>query len=232
MFIGILFSVIVSASVSMFSFLTFAVRPRELTSGQRAFVIFWFLMGFVWLATAVADFLSYADRRDLSLKATYVLQIFVGASLIAAAYFLATYVLNAWRRKEIAWAYGIAYCFFLITLFTFEVRPRGESFFSTQNISPDTTLFIFIGMFIPLWVGSLILLVRAIRDQKISIEGGRTFYIFSALSLLILGIAGAPDEIGFVAGWAVTASRLASMVAAITAYAATLSLHDSKELIV
>lgn len=236
MFVGILFSVLVSVSTGIFSTLAYfagrGVNSRFQNAGSGAFAIFWLLMGFVWYFTAIADFFSYLEMRYFALQATYALQVFVGASLIAAAYYLNDQVLNKWRKNAVVVLYVMAYFFFLVTLFTFKLEPHADSFFSAQNISPDSTLFIFTGMFMPLWFLAVVLFFRILKHGARYEKPLRNFLLFSSISLILIGTAGSLDELGIVSGWVVTFSRLISLISAIVAYASVLALHEPKELVV
>lgn len=236
MFIGILFTVLVSVSIGTFGLLAFfgagKANPEFKKTRVLSFSLFWLFMALVWYLTAISDFFAYLELQFLALISTYTLQTFVGASLVIILYFLNQTVMEG-RNKE--WYLGIyifLYALFLINLYIHGLRPRSEDFFTSQITSPEQALLIFTAMFIPLFVLALRLFFRTLASkEKVERPAGQ-FFLLSSLSLILLGIGGAPDEIGIVTSWLVTASRLLSLISAILAYLAVLALQESEELVI
>lgn len=236
MFVGILFTGLVSLSVGLFGMLAFAMRGavNQKYRGDipQSFAIFWFLMSLVWFCTALTDFSGYFKLYHFSLLFTYVLQICVGASLIAAAYFLDLAAFDARKKRWVVGAYSLLYTLFLLTLFQYGVQPRPEDFFASQVTSSGPVLFMFTVMFLPLWIAALWFCFRTLVRKHQFAPALYRFYLFSSLSLIVLGAAGSLDETGIVRGWAVTAARLVTLVSAVFAYLAITALQESEELVI
>jgi len=236
MFVGILFTVIISLSIGMFSTLVWrrrgTVNYRFSSPGIQAFALFWLTMSVVWYIIAAIDFLGYLGRRDISLPLTYIMQAFVGFSLVVASYFLYQTLFPAERPRFILFIYGILYFVFLATLFVYDVQLRPDSFFASQIIVSDATRFIFVASVIPLLVASAVLFILYYGGIRRPERAVRRFYILSGLSLVFLGVAGSIDEIGLVWDWMVTATRLITLISAISGYVSLAALQESDELVI
>lgn len=236
MFIGILFTVLVSLAIGTFSLLTFTgfwrVKERFSSMHVYCFCLFWLGMSVVWFLTATTDLFGYMGKRWIAIGITYVLQVFVGASLVVIAHYLNSVVSKGRLRRTAIVIYGFLYILFLCALFWFRVKPQTENFFTNQVTSPPEALVIFMIMFVPLWVAALWLFIRTVLHKTTLVPDVYYHYFFVSLSLLMLGIAGSIDELGFVKGALVTSSRLVSLVAAIFARLAVSALHESDELVV
>ena len=236
MFVGILFTVIVSISIGTFSTLAFfearRIGSRFLEAHVFSFGLFWLLMSFVWYLTAVSDFFRYLALHSISIAATYTLQIFVGASLVVIVHFLNEIIFHGWRRNFFIGVYVLLYAVFLATLFIYPIRPKSENFFASQITSSLPTLIMFTVMFFPLWFFALRLFMQTFVRRHILDQSLYRFYICASLSLVMLGAAGSLDETGVIAGWVITASRLISLIAAILAYVGISALHESDELVI
>lgn len=236
MFVGILFAVIVSLSISVFALLAFLAQRHANPSFWKPhyffFGLFWLGMSVVWALIALSDFFSYLDLRYVSVFLTYVFQVFIGASLVSIAYFLN---ISALKRhiKKIWTAYFLAaYFLFLLSLVQYHLTLRPTNFFINQITTSPQTLTLFVAMVVPLYTAAFILLARLIRIRHTIDRPTYTFHMLACVSLLLLGIAGSLDEMGLVYGWIVTASRLVSLMSAIAAYIGTLALHEPDELVI
>lgn len=236
MLIGILFTVLVSFTISLFGFLAFVklftANPRFRSRSAWSFAFFWFVMSSVWLCIAVADFLAYEGALSLAIIAVYILQVLVGASLVIAAFFLRVSLPPPHHTRVWLGIYIILYTFFLGSLFWYKLHPRPGNFFAHQFISPSETLVLYGVMFAPLFVWALRLALRALVAGISDEHSTRRFHLFAGLSLVILGIGGSVDEIGIAFGWIVPASRLVSLVASIFAYVALSALQEPDELVI
>lgn len=236
MFVGILFTVVVSLVVAAFSVLTFThyrnVRSEFAASAPLAFALFWLGMSVVWFLTALSDFFTYLDMRYISFFLTYCLQLFVGGSLIAALYFLHSALLKGRGRIIFVSIYVLLYVVFVSNLFWYGVRIHPENFFSNQITSPEQALAVFVMMFVPLWILAFGLFFKTLAQRKRLDPLLYRFYLLSSLSLIILGIAGSADEVAIVTGPIVTASRLVSLVSAICAFFAISALTEPEDLII
>ncbi|MEK7576739.1 MAG: hypothetical protein AAB482_03540 [Patescibacteria group bacterium] len=236
MFVGILFSGLVSLVIAIFSVLTFTshYKADSRYAGQSvlSFSFFWFGMAFVWLIIASMDFFRYFKIQEAAIVGTYCSQALIGASLVVAAYFMQETIFIKRRRKTALMVYGIWYALFLASLFTFKVQPQPANYFAAQIISSPVTLSLFTIGFFPLWIGAIVLFVRSILNKKLLAEPLCRAQMLMGLSLILLGIAGAIDETGIVYGWMVTAARLVTLIASIVAYSSVNGLRKQDEMII
>jgi hypothetical protein len=238
MFVGILFTAVVSFAIAFFSIWIF-FSERFAPSGRRtdatgAFALFWLGMGCAWITTAAIDIFGYLALPTLSIISTYALQVWVGGALIAAALFFNSVLFGSRYRRAWLVLYSVLYLLFLATLFGYGVRPSGTNFFVYQIVSAGPALTFFIIMVVPLWLFSAALFVKLLRGkwaQTLSSRNWR-FFFFASVAFIAIGTAGSADEMGLISGWLVTASRLISLIAAIVAYIASLALHESDELVI
>jgi len=236
MFVGILFAVIVSLSISVFSLLAFLAQRHANPSFWKPhyffFGLFWLGMSVVWALIATSDFFTYLELRYVSVFLTYVFQVFIGASLVSVAYFLNISALRRHIKKIWAAYFLMAYFLFLLSLVQYHLTLRPTNFFINQIVTSQQTRAIFVIMVVPLYTAAFILLARFVRLRHTIDRPTYTFHVFACVSLLLLGVAGSVDEIGVISGWIVTASRLVSLVSAIAAYIGTLALHEPDELVI
>jgi len=237
MLVGILFTVIVSLAIGTFSALAWTsrrkVNPRYHTPAVPAFALFWLLMSCVWYLVAFIDFFGYMGRIDIASFLIYVMQVFVGFSLIVASRAI-------WRMLDIptrgvetviTLVYTALFSAFLWSLFYYGVYPQPESFFVSQIVTAPVTIALFTVSFLPLWFAGLFLVGRHIlaKGEK---SPSRRFLFIGALALIFLGISGFFDETGIVVDWAVTAVRLVTLVGSIFAYSAVVALQEPDELVI
>lgn len=234
MFVGILFTMLVSSVIGTFSFLTFwnayHARPEYTSKPITAYAYFWLGMAGTWFATAGIDFFQYLHERQMAIVCTYILQIFVGASLVAAAYFFAGKLLPTRFDVFASAIYTLWYVCFLISLFWYRVTPQPENYFVGQILTSSVTIMLFVGAFTPLWVGAWILLVRSFRRVSANERSMRRFALLAALSFILIGASGFVDEVGLVYSWMVTVARLCTLVASIVAFASTWDFRHGSEL--
>jgi hypothetical protein len=188
-------------------------------------------MAGTWYATATIDFFQYLGKTVYAITTTYILQIFVGASLVAAAYFFSEVLFGRRWRVFILGVYGVWYALFLISLVWYQVVPQPGSFFIEQILSSRTTLFLFKVGFLPLWIGAIILFVRSIIYNDIVTDPVRRFQMLASLALILVGAAGYVDETGLVTGWVITAVRLVTLVASILAFSGMSGLREPEDMI-
>lgn len=233
---GILFSVIVSLAVSVLSFAVFikgrTINKRFGGTGPKSFAFFWFMMAVVWFVIAISDFFAYRNVLSISIVGIYTLQIFVGASLIFALYFLRKSLAPLGNINVFLVPYVLLYGVFLYTLYTYPLHQRRGDFFANQITSSNQTLLLYVIMFTPLFIWSWQLLLRTAREKIHTNVPPDRFYLFGSLSLIVLGVAGSLDEIGIVFGWIMTISRLVTLVSAIFAFVAISALQEPDELVV
>ncbi len=235
MLAGILFTVLVSVAIGTFSaFIFFArsnVNPRYKRKWLFPYALFWCVMGIVWYVLAIADFLSYVGRKDLAEIIVYIMQIFIGLSLVVIASYFNKAFFPRVPAMLIYLLYGAGYIAFVVSLFIFSIDIRPNSFFASQIITSDTTIKIFTVQFAPLlciaFFGLFMAFVARSEDAHI-----RRFEILSNLSFILLGISGFLDETGVVTDWYVTASRLITLISAILAYFAITALQEPDELVI
>ncbi|MSR76292.1 MAG: hypothetical protein EXS68_01730 [Candidatus Ryanbacteria bacterium] len=235
MLVGILFSVLVSIAIGSFSVLTFLTRYRVNPRYERkelfSFALFWYVMGVVWYLLAGADFFGYIERKDLATMIIYIMQFFVGFSLVVAAHHFRQALFPNLSAMLIHFLYGLGYIAFLISLVLYPIDIRPESFFTSQIITSDTTTFIFTMLFIPLLVAAIYGLVKAFRARGADFSG-RRFALLANSSFILLGITGFLDETGVITDWHVTVSRLITLISAILAYFAIAALQEPDELVI
>ena len=177
-------------------------------------------------------FFRYLRFQQVAIIVTYCLQIFIGASLVIGAYFVQEVLSEGRKRKTVLVVYGIWYLFFLVSLFFYKVELQPENYFAAQIISSPATLGLFIVGFFPLWAGAVVLFVRSIKNKAKLPEPVRHSYLFMAVSLILIGLAGALDETGIVYGWMVTVMRLITLISSIVAYTALSGLRKPDEMVI
>ncbi|MEK7643057.1 MAG: hypothetical protein AAB372_01235 [Patescibacteria group bacterium] len=244
MFIGILLNVLVSFSVGIVSFLVYrSSRIVEIDYEilpLRSFGLFWFFMSAVWVLIASMDFLSYLTGETALPEAfvfapiimAYAFQVFVGLSVVMIARFIYITAIGQKGLTSFMYGYWALYGIFLLALFTYGVQPWTRNFFARQITSPNEALIVFVAMFTPLWLLGIKLFFETFYRRTGIQKQVANFLLFSSASLLLVGVAGLLDEAGLVYGWAVTAARLGSLVAAVLSYIGVFALHNPKELVV
>ncbi|MEK7150759.1 MAG: hypothetical protein AAB783_01000 [Patescibacteria group bacterium] len=236
MFVGILFTFLVSFVIGVFSLLTFRsyykINSRYASQAVNSFALFWLGMAGSWFSIACMDFFRYLGFQQVAVIGTYCLQIFIGASIVVGADFIQVVLFAGQKRKIALTVYGIWYLFFLVSLFFYKVEPQPENYFAAQILSSPATLGLFIVGSFPLWVGAVVLFVRSIKNKIKLPEPVRHSYLFMAVSLILVGLAGALDETGIVYGWMVTVMRLITLVSSIVAYTALGGLRKPDEMVI
>lgn len=236
MFVGILFTVVVSLVIGTFSALTFfahyRVNPRFAAQSITAYALFWLGMAGTWYATAGVDFFQYLGELPAAIIMTYTLQVFVGASLVVVAYFFEEALFASRRRTSVLVVYGAWCVLFLISLFWYRVHPQSESFFVGQILPSWATILLFSIAFIPLWLGAIALFLRSTVRTIGPPDPMRRFHVLASIALILIGIAGALDEMGIVRGWMVTAARLVTLVASIIAFTGMNGLWEPDDKVV
>lgn len=235
MLVGILFSVLVSITIATFSVLTFLARyhinPRNERAGLFSYTLFWYVMGIVWYLLAGADFFGYIERKDLATVIIYIMQFFIGFSLVVVSQYFRQVLFPNISAILVHILYGLGYIVFLVSLVLFPIDIRPDSFFASQIITSDTTTFIFTMLFIPLLGASVYAFFKALRADD-SDPLGRRFALLANTSFILLGITGFLDETGVVTDWHVTVSRLVTLISAIFAYFAITALQEPDELVI
>lgn len=236
MFVGILFTVMVSLVIGLFSTLTFYMRSsvnRQFAGPEtKLFAYFWLAMAAVWYTTAVVDLFRYIGEDTIAIGAVYILQIFVGLVLVIAAHYFEFTLFKGQKRMLVSVCYGFFYAFFLFSLFRFGAQVKPESFFIAQTLSSRPTLIIFAIGFLPLWIAAVYDFFRTVTHRIARDASRQQFHILGSLAFILIGIAGSLDEMGIVSGWMVTAARLVTLVAAILAYFSISSLSEPEEMVV
>ncbi|MEK7630682.1 MAG: hypothetical protein AAB417_01475 [Patescibacteria group bacterium] len=235
MLVGILFSVLVSIAIGSFSVMVFLARyrinPRHERKEFLSYALFWYMMGVVWYLLAGADFFGYIERKDLATVIIYIMQFFVGFSLVVVAQYFRQALFPNLSATLIHVLYGLGYTAFLVSLVLFPIDIRPDSFFASQIITSDTTTFIFTMLFIPLFAASIYGLFKAFRAHEVD-PLARRFALLANSSFVLLGITGFLDETGVVTDWYVTVSRLITLISAILAYFAIIALQEPDELVI
>ena len=236
MFVGMLFTVIVSLVIGFFSLLaafnSYYANPKRATQAVTGFGLFWAGMAGTWFATASLDLFWYLGYPSFAITSTYVLQTFVGVSLVAAAYFFSVYLLSRRARIPALVIYGFWYIAFLSSLFWYRVVPQPDSFFVGQILTANETIMLFMGAFLPLWTSAFILFAQSIRKGRRVHDGSHVFPLFASLAFILVGLGGSVDEIGIVYGWMVTAARLVTLIASIVAFTASSTLREPDEMVI
>jgi|GEM_PF-4320334 len=235
MLVGILFTVLVSIAIGTFSVLAFLARyrinPRHERSGLFTYALFWYVMGIVWYLLAGVDFFGYIERKDLASVMIYIMQFFIGFSLVVVAHHFRQALFPRIPASMVHVIYGAGYAAFLVSLFLYPVIVRPDSFFVSQIITSNMTTLIFTIMFVPLFLAAIYGFFRSLRVRDTD-PLGRRFELLANLSFMLLGITGFLDETGLVTDWYVTASRLITLISAILAYFAVTALQEPDELVI
>ncbi|MEK7649721.1 MAG: hypothetical protein AAB367_02050 [Patescibacteria group bacterium] len=235
MLVGILFTVLVSIVIGTFSVLTFLARyhinPRYEHKGLFSYALFWYVMGIVWYLLAGADFFGYIERKDLAEVMIYIMQFFIGFSLVVVAHYFRQALFPRIPAMFVIMLYGFGYLAFLVSLFLYPIDIRPDSFFVSQIITSDVTTFIFTVLFVPLFAASLYGFFKTLRTRDTDPLAHR-FTLLANFSFILLGITGFLDETGFVTDWYVTVSRLVTLVSVILAYFAIIALQEPDELVI
>lgn len=236
MLIGILFSVVVSLSIAVFSLLAFLAQRHANPSFWRPhyffFGLFWLGMSIVWGLISVGDFFAYLDLRYISIITTYIFQVFIGASIVSIAYFLNVAALQRKFKKIWTIFFVVAYILFLLSLARYRLTIHTTNFFTNQITTSSQTLTLYGAMVVPAYIAAFLLFFNIIRLRHVTDRPVYYFHVFASISLLLLGVAGSLDEMGILISWLVTASRLVSLTSAIFAYIGTLALHEPDELVI
>jgi len=182
--------------------------------------------------TGMVGLLRYFFYEEAAVSFTYVLQIFLGFALVAGGAFSEEAFLAGKRRAFVITLYMGFYVLFLYALFAYGVYSPAEQFFANHITTSVEHQIIFVVMFVPIWISAVLLYIRCPQNKKELDIRYYSFYRSALLSLILLGLAGGIDELGFVQDWMVTAARLGSLIAVLVASASLTALQDSEELVI
>lgn len=233
--IGNILTVIVSFGVGIIGscvyFFSLAVNEKYKRASVRSFAHFWLFMSGVWYFTGVANLIRFLGYQSYSLYFVYVLQFFLGISMIFGALFVDEALFLGKGKRGIGMLYGMLFAIFITTLFMFDLVIPVETYFSDHVLTSVPTRVVFVTMFFPLWLSALFMLVKTALHRNEDDVLYFRFLLLSALSLVILGLAGFMDEIGLISNWVVTLLRIFSLSSALCGLIAMIVLRESgKEL--
>jgi hypothetical protein len=231
--IGNILTIIVSFGIGFVGTVIYFVQrtiPEKYRFGHvRAFAYFWLAMSGVWYFTGYANLIRFIGHQTPSLKYVYIAQMFLGPALVFAASYVYENLFSAKLKRAIIIVYGILCVIFWITLLKYDLIVPAETYFSGHVVTPIQTRIVFMIMFFPLWLSSIFVFIRTfIKHTQYETPLFR-YFLFSSLSLIVLGISGFADEIGILSNWVVTLVRLFSLSSAFCGLISIIVLREAEE---
>lgn len=179
--------------------------------------LFWIIFALVWLSFGLSGLWTIAEKPHLTKIFAYVNQIFAILSLTPIAIYIVLYLKPS--AKITAYLVGSVYllCAALYWFFLFKngFAEGIANYFESGFYIHDENKLIFSASFLPLLLLVLIKIIKILISPE---KNKKHLLILS--SLLLIGLAGAVDQLDLLVGWPALVSRFLLIIAVLMSYLA------------
>jgi hypothetical protein len=235
---GIILTVIISWAIAFFGILQFVIYKRDSdviaqTKLTESFSFLWLTIGSILIFTGFDHIAILISRYDLASYAITVEQILIGLTLVIGCWHVAQRIpLPEYIKISFLLIYVAGAVLFVYKFLQYGYSPITTSYFSVEVRINAQAGGIFSILFFPLFGVICYDLIRISKRMWKGFEWDSSqaiFELLSGLSVIILAIAGAADELSITFDWATDVSRLATLVGVMIAYFAITSLKKPQE---